>query len=66
MSLSSIGANAGTGKRIGTPPSTPAGVSAKDSAAAAVPVLSADEQEKLAKDVNELFAVILTWFFCEL
>eukprot|EP00752_Nemacystus_decipiens_P008857 g7903.t2 len=64
MSLSAASANAGAsiGKRIGTPPSVPSagGVTAKEGgggAGAGVAVLSAEEQEQLAKDVNHLFHV---------
>ncbi|CAM9665388.1 unnamed protein product [Pylaiella littoralis] len=66
MALSTSAAALATGKRISTPPAAAAAVAAaasgagggvpKDSAAS-VEVLTLEQQEQLAKDVNELFRV---------
>lgn len=72
MALSASSANAGAnigniGKRIGTPPAGASGVGggAKEGGAGAgVAVLSAEEQEQLAKDVNHLFHVRNGWCPC--
>lgn len=66
MALSTSAAALATGKRISTPPAAAAAVAAaasgagggvpKDSAAS-VEVLTLEQQEQLAEDVNELFRV---------